>query len=269
MSADYFIALDHIQAELGDLYTEARGFRALEASAEVDLLPALTNAGMQLRALRRRSFAEKEIAAAAALLQRLRDEWTTKLEDVRNGDLYQEAVGAYRADDQSGLARILPEVFSGLERPRERVGHVCFGIRISAPHRRGTDPPFLTPTEAAARIVSRAAAGFQPGDRDESALALRPIPCTVDPSDLDTPVALALPRDAVGAALFFRANDAQWLVYRPHVSGSFRALVARSWTDDWWDVNDLSYAQFRDALIAQLNSQGFPVAFSDDNPIDA
>lgn len=269
MSADYFIALDHIQAELGDLYTEARRFRALEARADADLLPAITRAGMHLRALRRRAFAEHEIAAAAATLQQLRDHWTGQIQEVRNGSLYQEAVRAYRDDDQPNLARLLPEVFSGIERNHDLVAQLCFGVRVSVPRRRGTDPPFLTPTECVANIISRAESGFRPGDPEESAIALRPIACASDPKDLDTPVALALPSAAVGSALFFRTSDAQWLVYSQRVCGPFRAIVARSWEDDWWDVNELPYPQFRDEIVALLHSRGFPVALSDDDSAKA
>jgi len=263
MSADYLIALDRAQTELGDLYTVARRYRRLERSAELEMLPALTNLGMKLRALRRhQQWDDESIAAAARELHALRDTWRDRLDAVRTTGEYLDARRAYSEDDQRTLARLLPEVFAELEvvAPPARLH---FAMRVSAPRRQAGDAPFLTADECCERLQAKMCEGITPlrdgtlGDEDFPSVI-----ASDDPFDLDTPVSLVQSAADTKQSVFMRSSDAQLLIFTPRLRGPFTVCLCGEWDDSWWDASDTTYAAFRDEVAARLRNAGQTVSIA-------
>lgn len=263
MSAEYWIALDSAQAELGDLYTEARRYRHLADAAEAELLPALTAMGMRLRSLRReRAFDSGKIAAVAHEMHALRDAWLARMHDLRSSAPYTQLREAYAADEQTRVATLVPQVFVDLEAVAE-ARRIYFGVRVSAPRRRAGEPPFLHSEACVERVLERSAEGFKPAGMDEPSDApgdaLAMLACAVDPNDLDSPVSLTRIAAPGSLALFRRTHDDQAMLFSPHVRGPFSVALCHHWDDAWWESNPENYQEFRDNVAAHLRSQGVDV----------
>jgi len=259
MQADYLIALDHAQAELGDLYTLARRYRDLRDDADRELLAAITEVGIHLRRLRRHhDLVQDEIAATAKHMQGLAEHWRQRVDAIRTTPTYLDALAAYADNDQLALARLLPRVIAAFEviptPPR-----IYFGVRVSAPRRGPGSPHFIDSATCVDRIVERLRAGLRPPAEEAVGSDFPHLTAATDPDELDSPVSLVLHEANAAIAVFRQLDDLQTVVFTPHLAAPFVPALSRDSSDGWWEASDEPYPQFRERVVQRLRDLGYDV----------
>jgi hypothetical protein len=261
MSAEHLIALEAAVAELGTLYTVARGFTALQAAAEGELLPQVSALGSRLRALVRDArLSQTEIDAAARDVLALRSQWRAALEELRTSSLYQHTLRAHADDRQADLARLVPGVFAGL-RCVQPASALYFPVSPASGRRRPNASPFLDAPECASRLASLVADGLQP-DLSGSEWWDTDLPwllCADTIAALETPLALRLQPGEVRVAVFAAADDPTYRVFTPRLRAAFEVVAATEATDEWWEAYEESYGSFRHSLAGELAAHGVPL----------
>lgn len=258
MSAEQLIALEAAQAELGRLYTVARGFAALHTRAEAELLPQLVGLGSRLRGLLRTArLTDAEIDAAAREILAVRSTWRADLEQVRTSAIYQQALAALAADRQNDLAEIIPQVFAGLRRVHPAPA-LYFPVSPSTGRRRSGTSPFLSAAECAERILGVLANGYEPErtGTDWWDCELPSISCADSAAALETPIALCLAASDVRVAVFTAVDEPSYQIFTPRLHASMSIVLAAEATDEWWEAYQDSYREFCAALQHELAVRG-------------
>jgi len=265
MAAEQLIALEAALAELGTLYTVGRGFTALHARAESELLPRTTALARSLRSLLRAGhLTDHAISDTASEIFALRAQWQRGLEELRGSAEYQQALKALAADEQPTLARLVPRIFAGFALATP-IPDLFFGVSASSGRRRPGSSPFLSAPQCANTIVQTLADGLVPDDTGtqwwERELAC--ISCAPTPAALDTPISLLLAVADVRVAVFRVADEASFRIFTPRLRGPFSIVLATEAVDEWWDAYEDSYRAFRDALHQELTARGHTVSLID------
>ena len=258
VSAEQLIALEAAVAELGTLYTVARGFAALQARAEAELLPQLSTLSARLRGLARTArLTDDELDAAAHQIVAVGSVWRLALEQVRASAEYERARAAFAEDRQDALAEVLPRIFAGLHVLRP-VPSLYFSVSPASGRRRPGASPFLSPPECADKIVRVIAEGLTPeangGEWWEHDLPS--IACADDPAALETPIWLRLDAADVRVCVFNSHDDPGLRLYTPRLRAPMSVGLAADATDEWWEAYEESYRAFRGALEKELGARG-------------
>jgi hypothetical protein len=262
VSAEQLIALEAAVAELGNLYTVARTFAALQVRAEAELLPQVEKLGGRLRRLvRREALSQAEIDKASAEVLTLRARWRTALDDVRHSAEYEQALAAYAADRQLQLVQLIPLVFASL-RLIAPPAALYFPVSASSRRRRPGSSPFLSPADCAERIAAMQAGGLVPeaGEGPWWECEMPFLACGDSPSALETPIAVRVAREDMRAALFAEGGDLVYRIYTPRLQVPLTAVLATEASDEWWEAYDDSYETFRRLLREELHRRQVPVA---------
>lgn len=265
MDAERLVALEAALAELGGLYTTARNFTALEPKADKALLPRLTSLSSRLRALHRaREMGQGDIDDASREIIELRTSWQTAIEDIHRSALFQEACRAFEKDDQEALARLVPQIFAGVEvttAPADAVFGVSAAVRRRGP---GTSP-FLSPEACAEKIERTVIDGVVPRAETDDwwVTELPSIHLATSLADLDTPFAVRLSGSDITAAVFASEAEFGYRLFTPRLSGAFVVEIAASVDDEWWQAFEQPFEDFRDALVKELASRGIEHAVVD------
>lgn len=249
-------------AELGRLYTAARGFTPLAAAAESELLPRLTSLGARIRRwVRSRALDAAAIDAASLEVLGLRADWQERLEGLRTSIPYRAAQQAVAADRQDEVAVAIPRVLAGLC-PVATLPALFVAISVSTGRRRPGASPFLSPGEAAERLLHLTREGIAASE-GEGATWGRDFPsvvCAEDPEALATPVAVRLDPAAGGATVFAVEGSPTYRIFTSHPLVVDSVWLAAEADDAWWEVSEVSYAMFREALCGELTTREVGVA---------
>jgi len=251
------MALEAAVAELGALYATARGFTALQARAEGELLPQVTALSSRLRRLvRRAELTDAAIELIARELLAAGSQWHLELQRVRDSTAYQRAVAALRADAQATLAELIPQVFADL-RVIVPAPTLYFPVSPSSGRRRPGGSPFLSPPACADRLLQMVAEGLDPDASEEWwDQDLPSLTCAGTPAALESPIALCLASEHVRVTVFGAADGAMRRVFTRHLRGPLSITLAADATDERWEAYADSYRAFRDALHAELGRRG-------------
>jgi len=265
MSTEALIGLEAAMAELGTLYTTARGFTPLVAAAETEMLPRIAALGAQLRRwVRGRALDAAAIDAASLEVLQLRADWHARLEAVRASAEYAAARAAVAADRQDELAVAIPRLLAGL-RAVAPVPPLFVPVSVSTGRRRPGTSPFLSPAEAAERIsglvregIAASGAGAAAWEQD-----LPSVSCADDPSALETPVAVRVDAAALRATVFAVDGSPLYRVFTPRPLAAGPVWLAADPSDAWWEAYEVSYDVFRTTLGRELTARGVPVGQTD------
>lgn len=255
--SERLIAFEAAMQELSELQAAASRYAALRAEAET-LLGELMDLGRVLRqAARRGLFSEDAVAQSVEQVRRLRAAWLERLETLRQSDVYQRALAAYAADEQSALADVLPSIFADLERVLPP--SPLFRPLALAAHRRSGPSPFRPPAEVAAEVETLARDGLQPRargrrwwDADLPALELAP-----DLAAVDSPAVLSLAALPAGVEAF-RDGEAI-VVFTPRLRSALAVVLADRSDDSWYEATHGSYEEYRAELEHALTGRGLEV----------
>jgi len=258
MSVEQLIALEAAVAELGTLYVVARSFTALRERAEAELLPQVLHLGQRLRALVRHGGpTPADIDAASREILSQRAQWRAALDGVRSAPVYESALRAFAADDQTILAEVIPKIFTDLAL-REMRSPLYFSFSATSGRRRPGHSPFLSAGECADRLLATQRDGMVPeaGDGEWWERDLPSLECTDAPGGLESPIGFRLDGATAGVAVFGAPGEPLYRIYTPRLSGPFTVILAADATDEWWEAYDESYHTFRDALVEALATRG-------------
>lgn len=249
-------------AELGALYTTARGFTPLAAAAESELLPRLTSLGARIRRWVRTGALDAAAVDAASLeVLGLRADWQERLEGLRSSVLYEAARQAVALDRQGEVAVSIPRVLAGL-RPVATLPALFVAVSLSTGRRRPGASPFLSPAEAAERLLRLTREGIAASEGGGATWGgdFSGVVCAEDPEALATPVAVRLDPAAGGASVFAVEGSPTFRIFtsRPLVVAS--VWLAAEADDAWWEVSEVSYVMFREALCGELTTRAVEVA---------
>ena len=243
-------ALERVIAEAGGLLVELEKFRA----SSDDDLPALRPEVLALGDRARRLHREDLLADAArpllekgnALVGRLR----TALRALRESPTYRAATAAHAAGDHAALARLLPELFEGLELVPEPppLFHAVSWLRRNRPR---------PPADVAAEIAHLRAEGIEAeGDALERGVdpELPAVPL-LDERPAGDPVCLRFALDAL-PPVYRLADSGDHLVHVHLLRAPFEVLVADALDPD--EVGEITFdpAPYRDALLDALRDAG-------------
>jgi len=265
MSAEQLIALEAAIAELATLYTVAKGFAALQARAEGELLPAVSRLGRHLRRLLRADqLSEPAVEAAAREIMALGSGWRAALEELHQSAVYQQTLAALAADRQDELATLIPRVVAGLSLVRP-APTLYIPVSPSSGRRLPGSSPFLSAAACAEQLLVLRAEGIAPEsvagewwDRE-----LVPIGCADTPAGLDSPIALRLDAADVPCALFAVPDEASYSIFTPCLRAPLTIVIAANATDEWWNAYEESYHAFRDVLQRELAARGCSVTVAE------
>jgi hypothetical protein len=200
---------------------------------------------------------QADIDDASREILELRSTWQHALQEVRESLAYQGARTAYGRDDQTTLARLIPQIFAGL-RVVEPPPQLYFGISAAVRRRGPGTSPFLSAADCAEKLAGAVREGLTPqshgGDWWDDDLPS--LSCVDEAAGLDTPFAVRLAGDGLRAALFGNDNDLGYRIYTPHLNGDFAVEIAPEAGDEWWQAFERPYSEYRDELRAQLAERG-------------
>jgi len=250
--------LESAIADNGALVVRAQKYRRGAGPEGAALLRAALALGDEARRLHRRealdaAAAGRLLADSRALTARLR----ALIAEIRAGGDYRAALAAYRAGDRPALARLLPEIFAGLEvtsAPDELFAALaCL--------RRGRLRPAadVVAEVLSARVEGLAGEGddLSPGaDADLPAVTLRA------EAPADESLVLRVPGAALPAPLLRLVESGEYLVHvaRLPVPGAVRlASQFASEEDLRLELAPADYARWRDAVARALGAAGVPV----------
>ncbi len=260
VSAEQLMALEAALTELSVLYGAARLFCPLRDRAEDELLPQLASMGSHLRGLLRNAhLSQPQIDAAVREILSLRADWRAALERVRASDTYRAALAALNADQQPDLARMMPQLFAGLQVVQPPI--LYFPISPASGRLRPGSSPFLGAADCADRIAKTLADGIE-AEVAGTEWWEREWPCIVcadDPEALETPVTLRLIASAVRVCVFSSSDEPTLRLYTRCLRAPMSVVLAAEATDEWWLAYEESYAAFREALESELKVRGVPV----------
>jgi hypothetical protein len=265
VSAEQIIALEAALTDLSDLYSVARGFTALQARAEAELLPQIHALGTRLRSLvRRRQLSEAAIGRTATEILALAALWRSELDGVRGSPVYQQAVRAVAGGRQAELADVVPQVLARL-RVVQPTPTLYFPVSPSTSRRRPGASPFLSPAACGDTILQLLAGGIRPdpGATDWWERELPSIMCADTPAGLDVPIGLRLAAAAVRVTVFAETDAPTLRVFTGHLHAPMSVVLARDATDEWWEAYQDSYRVFREALAQALAAHGQTVTIVD------
>jgi hypothetical protein len=258
MPAEQIIALEAALADLSEVYSIARGFAALQARAESELLPQLTALGAGLRRLVRAGrLDDAAIGATATEMLASAAHWRSALDEVRASAVYQHAVRAVAGDRQAALADVIPRVFAHL-RVLQPPPDLYFPVSPSAARRRPGANPFLSPAVCADKLLQLLAGGIpcEPATEHWWERELPSITGADTPAALESPIAVRLAAVDVRVAVFAETEAATVRVFTPRLHAPLSIVLARDATDEWWEAYQDSYRAFRDALRQELAARG-------------
>lgn len=249
-------------AELGTLYVAARSFTPLAGAAETELLPRITALGSRIRRwVRDGALDGTKVDAASLEVLSLRAEWNARLEAMRVSVDYAAARAAVAADRQRELAVAIPRVLTGL-RPAMPPPPLFVPVSIASGRRQPGTSPFLAPDAAAERISYLLRDGISASAEPAAAQAadLPSVTCADDPAALDTPVAVRVDCAALRAMVFAVGESSTYRIFtsRPLTAG--QVWLASGAADAWWEVYEMPYESFRDALRKELAARGIVVS---------
>ena len=244
-------ALERAITEAGGLLVELEKFRAGSGDDLSALRPEVLALGDRARRLHREDLladaARPLLEEGNALVGRLR----TALRALRESPTYRAATAAHAARDHAALARLLPELFEGLELVPEPppLFHAVSWLRRNRPR---------PPADVAAEIARLRAEGIE-AEGDALARGVDPeLPAVplLDERPTDDPVCLRFAPDALPPAVYRLADSGDHLVHVRLLSAPFEVLVADALDPE--EVGEITFdpAPYRDALLRALRDAG-------------
>jgi hypothetical protein len=258
VEAEHLVALEAALAELGALYTAARGFVVLEERAENELLPRLTSLSARLRALHRGGgIGPREIDDASREILDVRATWQAALEEIRESALFKDACRAFEHDHQDTLGQLIPKIFAGVKQTAAP-DRARFGVSAEIRRRGPGLSPFLTAEACAEKLVKTVREGVVPmvHATDWWLTALPSIAFVAEAADLDTPFAVSLPGSAITAAVFESDVEVGYRIFMPRQRGDFVVEIAGAVDDEWWQAFEQPFEEFRAELQKLLAARG-------------
>lgn len=250
------VELEAAVADAGLLLVRLEKYRAGARPDALALRRRALDLGDRARWLHHR--AGLDAAAAQALLDETRAlvaALHAALAAVRDAAPYRAAVAAHAAGDAAALARLVPEIFDGLE-PFAPAGELFHAVPW---RRRGRPRP---PAELAATVAGLCADGLAP-DGDDLAPGVDPgLPAVVLEPEApdDEVVTLRIPSAAVPAAAFRRVEGGEVLVYSARLRAPVTVrLRAELDADALEEAGGIDYPPYRAAVRAALTAAGVPV----------
>jgi hypothetical protein len=269
VEAEHLIAFEAALAELGALYVVAKDFRPLRARAESALLPASAALGSRLRRLvRQKALDEAAVDAAARDIATLRQEWRQALEGLRASDLYQSCLTAYGMQDHRQLAAWIPQLVANCDHA-PTPPPLSYALSPSSGRRRPGSSPFLTPAACAAHIAGLRDDGIVADHNGTDWWETELIPLTLarDEAAFDSPLALRFAPATIGVPVFQMTGTEIFRIYAPCLRAPFEVVLQDEVDDEWWQAFAGSYASWRDALVAALETRHIAAAVAE-RPLD-
>ena len=250
------VELEAAVADVGLLLVRLEKYRAGADPDALALRRRALDLGDHARRLHHRAGLDQD--AAQALLDETRalaGALHAALAAVRDAAPYRAAVAAHAAGDAAALARLVPEIFDGLELFAAG-GDLFYPVPW---RRRGRPRP---PAELAAEVAGLCANGLPP-DGDDLAPGVDPaLPAVVlEPQAPDDEVVvLRVEATAVPAAAFRRVEGGEVLIYcvrlRAPVAVRLRPELD---ADALEEAGGIDYPPYRTAVRAALSTAGIPV----------
>lgn len=254
MAVEELIGLEAATSELGSLYAVARQFSALRAPAEDRLLPRIRAVSAGLRKhLRDRSLEGAAVDAAAREIAALRAEWREKLDAVREGGTYRQALDASASGDSETLAALLPQIFAGLQRTVAPAS-LFLPVPIASHDRKPGTRPFVAESACAEKIASYRRLGVPVPTNGEDWWDTD-FPYAVlfdDPEVLEAPVQVRFDGKDVDLPVFSVENELALRCYTASLRLPFSVSLQEQASDEWWEAFADTYGTYRDTLKREL-----------------
>jgi len=260
MVVEQLIGLQAAIGELGELYLAAKGFRALRAAAENQLLLRTAALAAQLRhAVRQGNFGAALADATAREIAALRQDWQERLDRLRASPPYQQCLHAWFADDTATLAALLPDLIADLVLTTA-APPLYWGVSLTAGRRHG-GRPFVAASACAATIIRYRNEGVpaEADDGDWWDTEIGSITLVDDAQALDTPITLRLMPAELRLPVFCLSDSGIYRVYAKVLKAPFTVRLQPEVTDEWWQAFPEPYAAWRAAVAAELAGRGIGV----------
>ena len=249
--------LESAVADVGALLVRAEKYRRATEADGVRLRQHALALGDAARRLHRRD--GFDAATVTTLLEEahaLADRLRALVAAVRASAPYRDAVAAHATGDEATLARVLPEIFAGLE-PASRRGPLFAPLPWL---RRGRLRPV---DELTAELVGMARDGL-PAEGDDLSRGVDPdLPAVVlGATAPEEPVVLRLAAEDVRGPLHRLAESGEHLVHVPCLRAPLTVVLAADFAPDEQLRVELApedYARHRDALAAALAAAGIAI----------
>ena len=247
-------AVHELEAAMADLGTLCVRLARYRTDAGAGLERTVRALGDRARAHHRAERLDADAARRLVEEARVCDRaLRTALAEVRRSPGYQSACAAFAAGHHDALARLLPDVFAGLERaepPAESFYSVAW-LRRGRPRR---------PDDVAGEIARWALDGVPPEGDDTTPGADEALPAVVlqeRPPD-DEPVLLAFVTAALPVRPLRLVDSGEWLVHLPALPTAFAVLLAPDDENTGEALAELApeYPRFRALLAAELDALG-------------
>jgi hypothetical protein len=245
-------------ADTGALLVRAQKYRRGVGAEGTALAREALALGDRARRLHRHGTLDREsatglLAEAGTLLERAR----AFVGSIRAAPEYQAAVQAHAAGDQATLARLLPELFAGLESAPSPSSL----FRPAAWLWRGR---LRAVAEVTADVLRAATEGLEAEGDDLSPGADTALPAVVLSADppAEEPVVLRIDPPAT-LPLYHLVESNEYLVYTPRLRVTPVVLLAPALPTDEQlrvDLTPEDYEAYRRELVAAFAAAGVPVA---------
>lgn len=247
-------ALEAALADAGLLLVELDKFRAAGDEPASGLRRETLALGDRARRLHRA--ATLDDAAGAALLvearalgERLQD----ALRDIRAAPAFRAAVAAHRAGDHAALARLLPNLFAGLEHLVESppLFHPITWLRRNRPR-----PPADVVADVS-RMRDQGVPGHGDAETPGTDPELPALALLTEPSA--DPILLRFAPEVLPPAVFRHRETREHLVHVPLLRARFEVVVPATLDPDEVGEIPLDHARYRRELLDALGQAALPV----------
>jgi len=252
---DVFERIEAHVVAIGERLEESRRYRSLAAEAE-RLYAASSRVARRVREAARKSDAEG--TAAAARLEEEMEALATRargmLDALTTSAAYRELLSALGRDDGPTAARLISEVFEGVE-PARPSGPLYLPL---SPKR---GEPLLDPSIAAERIAGMTREGIEPqhAPGPGADANVQPIRFYEELAGLDSPILVVVHGEDLPEPAFRASALGEMLIYRRRIHVPLTAGLRKESPDDWLEVRAGGYESYRSRCREQITERGIVV----------
>jgi hypothetical protein len=252
--SDVFQRIEAHVVAIGERLEESRRYRTLSAEAE-RLYAASSRIARRVReATRDPGGGEANAAVLEREISALADRARNMLAELIESRTYRDLVAALEAGDGQTAARLVPEVFDGVE-----------AVRPSGPLYLPLSPKrgekMIDPAVAADRIATMAHEGIEPqhSPGPGADAKIQPIRFYEQLAGLDSPLLVVVAGEHLPEPSFRATELGEILVYRQRISLPFSVGLRAASPDDWLEVRGGGYESYRERCRELCAARGIAI----------
>ena len=253
--SDPFERIEAHVVAIGELLEQSRRYRSLAGEAERLYLSASRIAARVRRSSRGERAAEGDVTRLEREIESVAEAARRLVADFLAGPTYREMLASLEREDSRESSRLVAEVFADVEPAAARDA-----LFLALPAKRGQR--VLEPETAADMVGRIVREGIEPQSAPGvgSDANVRPIRFFEGVTGLEAAVLVIVSGKDVRTPTVYAPEVGEFLVYTRRLKVPVAAGLRRQSPDDWLEVRDGGYAEYRERCRELIAAQGISIA---------